>query len=102
EAECLAAGGQPKGPGSCMPDPCADSAQGAFVACCENDDDETECEVRTATACSERGGIATGSTCDPDPCTPAGGDAVRCCLSDEHHDGHHDGRVRDHGRDGGD
>jgi hypothetical protein len=109
---CTNAGGTPQGPASsCSPNPCGGSAGGALVACCEreddNDGDEAECELRTATACANRHGtVATGATtCDPNPCVPAG-DAIRCCLPEDDQGGGHGhgshGRhveTRDHGGD---
>ena len=109
EAECLAEGGVSHGLGSCLPDPCGDMTQGELVRCCEaddhardgdgledgvsdgedddgeDDDGEAECELRTATSCGEHHGTSMGpGSCDSNPCAPVGGEAVRCCLPEEH------------------
>ena len=98
EGECLAEGGTP-GSGSCLPDPCGGATPGELKACCEPDDHESdgvsddpdgehdgaECELRTAAQCAEHHGVVMdGGSCDANACVPAGGDAMRCCLPDEH------------------
>jgi hypothetical protein len=83
--DCTNAGGQPSTAASCVPNPCGGSVGGAFIACCQNDDEdgEAECDLRTATACSDEGGMTTTATsCSPNPCVPAGGEAIRCCLTE--------------------
>jgi hypothetical protein len=66
-----------------MPDD-GDSTAGAF-ACCQPDDDETECEVRTPDECTAKGGttVAGVDSCIPNPCSgtpPGGGNDVVCCF----------------------
>jgi hypothetical protein len=87
-AECSAAGGVDLGPGSCLPNPCADApVPGDDVVCCLPDDSGPECEDRTAAECSAQGGISLGAgTCLPNPCepfTPPADDDIRCCLPDD-------------------
>jgi len=87
-AECTAAGGVDLGPGSCLPNPCADApVPGSDVVCCLPDDSGPECEDRTAAECSAAGGINLGpGTCLPNPCapvTPPGDADIRCCLADD-------------------
>ena len=88
-AECAAAGGVDLGPGSCLPNPCADALPPdvADVVCCLPDDSGPECEDRTAAECSAQGGIVvTATSCSPNPCAPVApgpDDDIRCCLPDD-------------------
>ena len=88
-AECAAAGGVDLGPGSCLPNPCADAPlppDVADVVCCLPDDSGPECEDRTAAECSAQGGIVVAATsCLPNPCPPIANpdDDIRCCLPDD-------------------
>jgi hypothetical protein len=83
--DCTNAGGQPSTAASCVPNPCGNSAGGAFIACCDNEDEgEAECELRTATACSDEGGVVTTATsCSPDPCVSTPPQTTRCCVSED-------------------
>ena len=84
--ECTAQGGTVSTATSCLPNPCGDSTAGAFVACCEPEDDGTaECELRTDTACLAHGGVVgTATTCDPNPCTATFPPTdIQCCLPDD-------------------
>jgi len=57
------------------------------VVCCVPDDDGTECEDRTPTECSDRGGVVSAATsCLPNPCegsTPPIETDVVCCIPDD-------------------
>lgn len=85
--ECAQVGGSSAG-GSCLPDPCEETAPAPDgTVCCipeDGDDDGAECEDRSPAACAAAGGIMVSAPgCDPNPCapTPASGPAlVVCCL----------------------
>jgi hypothetical protein len=86
--DCAAVGGTSAG-GSCLPDPCEETAPApAGTVCCipehGGDDDGAECEQRSTAACLMAGGTMVSATgCDPNPCvgTPASGlPTVVCCL----------------------
>jgi hypothetical protein len=86
--DCTNAGGQPSTAASCIPNPCGNSAGGAFIACCEDNNQdsegEAECELMTATACADEGGIVTAATsCSPNPCVSSVGQTTRCCVSED-------------------
>jgi hypothetical protein len=87
--ECAQVGGTSAG-GSCLPDPCEETAPAPDgTVCCipeDGDDDGAECEHRSPAACAAEGGTMVSATgCEPNPCapTPASGPAtVVCCLPD--------------------
>ena len=87
---CVADGGTVGTATSCLPNPCGDSTTGAFIACCEPEDDGTpDCDLRTSTACLSHGGVVgTATTCDPNPCTTTFPSTdIQCCLPAHGDDG---------------
>jgi len=89
-AECDAQHGVNLGPGSCLPDPCAETPPPGeeTVRCCVPDgdaDDQAECAQLTAEQCSMEHGVNLGAgACDPNPCEPhPHPDEIRCCEPDD-------------------
>jgi len=85
---------------SCDPNPCTPVPPVALVTCCvPEDDDEIECEFRTADRCASKGGtVSTATSCDPNPC---GGSQSMSNDDDQGEDeqgdgDHHDGDHCDH------
>lgn len=87
---------------SCEPNPCAPVPPVELVTCCVPEDDEIECEFRTADRCAAKGGTVSAATsCEPDPC----GGSQAMSSADEQGDGDHQGDGEhcghhDHGGDG--
>jgi hypothetical protein len=84
--ECAQVGGSSAG-GSCLPDPCEESAPAPDgTVCCipeHGDDDGVECEHRSVATCAASGGtMVSAPGCDPNPCaaTPSSGPAVVVCC----------------------
>lgn len=77
--ECSAAGGTVADAPSCLPDPCAPSADQTIV-CCLPCGDPPPCELRTEADCfADDGMMAAADTCEPNPCAPTA-PLVQCCL----------------------
>lgn len=57
------------------------------IICCVPDDGGTECEDRTPTECTDRGGVvSTATSCLPNPCegsTPPTQTDIVCCIPDD-------------------
>ena len=72
EEDCRAAGGDPSGTSSCLPDPCAPApspGEDDDRLCCIPDDSGAECEDRSVADCATAGGtVVAGSSCAPDSC----------------------------------
>jgi hypothetical protein len=80
--ECSAAGGTIADTPSCLPDPCAPSADQTIV-CCLPCGDPPPCELRTEAECfADDGMMAAADTCEPNPCAPTPA-LVQCCLPRE-------------------
>jgi hypothetical protein len=69
--DCADGGGMIVTAGSCDSNPCAPTPPTSVVACCVGSDGD--CELLTPETCASRSGIASGTDCDSDPCSPDGG-----------------------------
>jgi hypothetical protein len=94
-AECAEHHGTVVEATSCDPNPCAAVPPVQLVTCCVPDDDEVECEFRTADRCAAKGGtVVTATSCEPDPCGGTPG------VSDDDHQGDDDDQGDDSSDDG--
>lgn len=94
-AECAEHHGTVVDAASCDPNPCAAVPPVALVTCCVPDDDEIECQFRTADRCAAKGGtVVAAASCDPNPCGGTG-------MSHDDEPGNDDDQGDDHDGDGG-
>ncbi len=73
--ECARKGGTMISASGCDPNPCSPTPPAEpLVACCTQDDGETECHRRTAAECDAHQGVNKGDvSCDTDPCSSGDG-----------------------------
>jgi hypothetical protein len=89
-AECAEHHGTVVDATSCDPNPCAAVPPVELVTCCVPDDDDVECQFRTADRCAAKGGtVVTATSCDPDPCGGSAG------VSSDDHQGDDDNQGDD-------
>ena len=113
-ADCAEEHGTVVEAASCDPNPCTPVPPVQLVTCCVPEDDEVECQFRTAERCAKKGGtVVAAASCAPNPCGGPSGmshDDDQGDDDDQGEDGDHDdgehcdhhGHEGDSGHDGDD